>query len=62
MYEEQLRGKSGVRITIKKKDGSEEVLAEHPVEDGKEIKLTIDANLQAKIFSQLGENQGLHPQ
>ncbi|MDP4169902.1 MAG: penicillin-binding transpeptidase domain-containing protein, partial [Bacillota bacterium] len=58
VYEEQLRGKSGVKITIKKKNGTEEVLAEKPVEDGKEIKTTIDGDLQLQLFSKLAGKAG----
>jgi penicillin-binding protein 3 len=58
VYDEQLRGKAGVRIMVTKKLGGVEVLAEKPVEDGKQIQLTIDANLQAKIFSELKGEAG----
>jgi penicillin-binding protein 3 len=58
VYDEQLRGKAGVRILITKKLGGVDVLAEKPVEDGKQIQLTIDANLQAKIFAELKGEAG----
>ncbi|NHM30065.1 penicillin-binding transpeptidase domain-containing protein [Neobacillus terrae] len=58
VYEDQLRGQSGVKITIKKKDGSQEVLAEKPVQDGKEVQLTIDADLQLNIFGKMAGKAG----
>jgi penicillin-binding protein 3 len=58
VYDEQLKGKPGVKITIKKRNGDVEVLAEKPVEDGKNVKLTIDADVQAAIFDELGKEAG----
>lgn len=58
VYDEQLRGKSGTKITIKKPDGNSVVLAERPVEDGQNVKLTIDANLQERIFTELNGEAG----
>ncbi|WP_286230108.1 penicillin-binding transpeptidase domain-containing protein [Neobacillus mesonae] len=58
VFDEQLKGTTGVKISIKKADGSEEVLAEKPVEDGKDIKLTIDADLQVAIFDEMGKEAG----
>ncbi|MBY0145189.1 penicillin-binding transpeptidase domain-containing protein [Neobacillus niacini] len=53
VYDEHLKGKSGVKITIKKPDGSTEILAEKPVEDGQDLKLTIDIDKQASLYGQL---------
>ncbi|MDM5329758.1 penicillin-binding transpeptidase domain-containing protein [Neobacillus sp. CF12] len=53
VFDEQLKGKSGVTITIKKPDGSSEILAEKAVEDGQNLKLTIDIELQMKIYNEL---------
>lgn len=58
VYDEQLKGKSGVKITIKKKNVDAELLAEKPVEDGKTVKLTIDVDVQAAIFDQLDKEAG----
>ncbi|XJZ27120.1 penicillin-binding transpeptidase domain-containing protein [Bacillota bacterium Lsc_1132] len=58
VYNEQLKGQSGVKVTIKKKDGSEEILAEKPVQDGKNIALTIDAAVQQKIFTEMSGEAG----
>lgn len=53
VFDEQLKGKSGTKIMIKKSDGNIVVLAERPVEDGGDVELTIDANLQLQIFTEL---------
>nr|WP_251552320.1 penicillin-binding transpeptidase domain-containing protein [Neobacillus muris] len=58
VLDEQLKGQSGVKILIKKKDGGEEVLAEQPVADGKTVKLTIDADLQLMMFDEMGGEAG----
>ena len=53
VFDEQLKGKNGVKITIKKPDGSTELLAEKAVEDGPDVKLTIDINMQASLYAEL---------
>ncbi|WML24515.1 penicillin-binding transpeptidase domain-containing protein [Neobacillus sp. OS1-33] len=58
VYDEQLKGKTGVKITIKKKSGEVVLLAEKPVEDGKTVKLTIDADVQSAIYDELGKEAG----
>lgn len=58
VFDEQLKGMSGVKIIIRKKAGGETVLAEKPVVDGKDVKLTIDVHLQAKIFAEMGGEAG----
>jgi penicillin-binding protein len=58
VYEEQLRGQAGVRIMIQKKLGGVDVLAEKPVQDGKQVQLTIDSDLQGKMFTQLTGEAG----
>ncbi|MDQ0200831.1 penicillin-binding transpeptidase domain-containing protein [Neobacillus ginsengisoli] len=58
VYDRELRGTSGVKVTIKKKAGGEEVLAEKPVVNGKQLKLTIDVNLQVKLFNELSGEAG----
>jgi len=47
-----------VKITINKKNGDKEVLADKPVEDGKDVKLTIDVDMQTAIYDQLGKEAG----
>lgn len=59
VLDEQLKGESGVKITINKKDGGTDVvLAEKPVVDGKDVKLTVDADLQSVIFDEMGGEAG----
>ncbi|WP_164218302.1 penicillin-binding transpeptidase domain-containing protein [Virgibacillus sp. YIM 98842] len=50
-YEDRLKGERGVTIVVEKEDEEEVVLAETPVQDGENITLTIDINLQEKIFN-----------
>ncbi|MEH7413765.1 penicillin-binding transpeptidase domain-containing protein [Neobacillus drentensis] len=60
VLDEQLRGTSGVKIVIKKKaaGAANVVLAEKPVVDGKNVKLTIDAELQKSVFTEMGGEAG----
>jgi penicillin-binding protein len=58
VYEDQLRGTPGVKVTIKKADGTEKVLAEKQVANGQDIKLTIDANAQQKVFAGMNGEAG----
>ncbi|WP_299742995.1 penicillin-binding transpeptidase domain-containing protein [Rossellomorea sp. y25] len=67
VYEDQLRGKDGQRIYLKKEESEEVVtVAEQPVEDGKNITLTIDAEMQKKLYEQMKSETGtaaaLNPQ
>ncbi|ETI67461.1 penicillin-binding transpeptidase domain-containing protein [Neobacillus vireti] len=59
VLDEELKGESGVKIIIKKKGDDEDVvLAEKPVVDGKDVKLTIDADLQEVIYTELSAEIG----
>nr|WP_042354335.1 penicillin-binding transpeptidase domain-containing protein [Bacillus rubiinfantis] len=58
VFDERLKGTNGVNITIKNPDGTEETLAEKPVADGKNVKLTIDGDLQQMIFDEMGKESG----
>ena len=58
VYDKALKGQSGVVVTIKKKDGNNVTLAEKPVQDGKNITLTVDANVQQKLFSGMNGEAG----
>ncbi|PLS07992.1 penicillin-binding transpeptidase domain-containing protein [Neobacillus cucumis] len=60
VLDERLRGTSGVKIVIKKKAAGAEnvVLAEKPVVDGQDVKLTIDAELQKTVFNELNGEAG----
>ncbi|WP_226676436.1 penicillin-binding transpeptidase domain-containing protein [Rossellomorea aquimaris] len=67
VYEDQLRGKDGQRIYLKKPDSEDTVtVAEQPVQDGENITLTIDAEMQKKIYTQMKDEPGtataLNPQ
>ncbi|MCC3373278.1 penicillin-binding transpeptidase domain-containing protein [Cohnella sp. REN36] len=54
VFEERLRGQGGVRITIADADGREKaVLAEKSAEPGDTIKLTVDADLQERVYAEL---------
>ncbi len=65
VFEERLKGEHGVKIVIRKEDGSEVVLAEKEVKHGEDVQLTIDANVQQTIFNELkgevGTAAALHP-
>ena len=50
VLEKQLRGESGSKIIITQEDEEDTVLAEKKVKDGQNIQLTIDVNLQEKIY------------
>lgn len=65
LFDEKLKGENGVTLTIHKVDGSQEVLAQKEVKDGTDIRLTIDASLQTKVYGQMEGDAGtaavLHP-
>lgn len=65
VLDEQLKGQNGVKITIKKADGTETTLAEKEVKDGENVQLTIDAAMQTKLYQQLAGQAGtaaaIHP-
>lgn len=53
LFEKELKGQNGCRIYIVDSDGNEkEELACHIVENGKDIKLTIDSELQKALYEQ----------
>lgn len=58
VLEEQLKGTNGVKISIVKKDGSVKTLAEKPVQDGQDVKLTIDVVIQQQLYDQLKGKAG----
>lgn len=58
LYEKRLRGKNGSKITILDENGDEkEVLADTPVQDGENIQVTIDSNLQTVLYDQYREDK-----
>ncbi|MFT8322650.1 MAG: penicillin-binding transpeptidase domain-containing protein [Bacillus sp. (in: firmicutes)] len=58
VFEEQLKGTNGLKISINKADGSNVVLAEKEVKNGESVKLTIDADLQKKIYDEMDGDAG----
>lgn len=58
LFEQELKGKDGCRIYIVDEEGNEkEELACIPVQDGEDIRLTIDARLQISIYEQFKEDK-----
>lgn len=61
VYEEILRGKDGKEIYIEDENGKKvKTVARQEVENGKDVKLTIDANKQKQIYESLEENKGAY--
>lgn len=61
VYEEILRGKDGKEIYIEDENGKKvKTVAKQEVENGKDVKLTIDANKQKQIYESLEENKGAY--
>lgn len=68
LYEEKLRGQDGVKIIIEKQDADTKediLLAEKPVQHGEHVQVTIDVNIQEKIFAAYENKSGtaaaVHP-
>lgn len=66
IYEERLKGKDGVEIYIESSDGTRKTdIAKIDVQNGEDIKLTIDSNIQTKLYNELKDNEGcfvvMHP-
>lgn len=58
LFEKELKGKNGCRVYIVNSEGKEkEELAYILVQDGHNIKLTIDANLQSSLYEQFKEDK-----
>lgn len=58
-FDKNLRGTTGGKLSITDADGVEKkVLIEHEVQNGKDIKLTIDAKAQKTAFDSLGGKAG----
>ena len=59
LYEKQLKGKDGCDIKILDSDGKvKEVLASDLKEDGENVKLTIDSELQKSLYQQFKDDPG----
>jgi len=66
IYEERLKGKDGVEIYIEDSEGNRKTdIAKIDVQNGETIKLTIDSNIQQKLYNQLKQDEGffvvMHP-
>lgn len=58
-FDKDLRGTTGGKLSITDADGVEKkILIEHEVQNGKDIKLTIDAKAQKTAFDSLGGKAG----
>lgn len=65
-YEERLKGKDGVEIYIEDSEGNRKAdIAKIDVQNGEDIKLTIDSTIQTKLYNELKDNEGffvvMHP-
>lgn len=59
LFEKELKGQDGCRIYIEDSSGiMKEELAGIPVQNGKDIQLTIDAGLQETLYEQFSEDKG----
>lgn len=65
LYEKQLKGEPGATIYVEKENEENIVLAEKEVENGKNLILTLDINLQDKLYDSYGKDAGtaaaIHP-
>lgn len=58
LYEKELKGQDGCRIYIEDADGNQTTeLASVEVQDGQDIKLTIDSGLQKSVYEQFQEDK-----
>ena len=58
-YEDKIRGIDGVEIYIADENGNKlHVIAKQDKQDGEDVKLTIDSNLQSKLYEQLKNDKG----
>ena len=59
LYETELKGKDGCKIYIVDSEGNEKTtIAETIKEDGKDIRLTIDTDLQKELYEQFENDRG----
>lgn len=59
-YEDKIRGIDGVEIYIEDENGNNiKQIARQDKQDGEDIKLTIDSNLQSKVYNQMQNDKGL---
>lgn len=58
-YEERLKGKDGIGVYVEDEKGNiVKKVVETEAQDGENIKLTIDATMQVKLYEELKEEQG----
>lgn len=59
LFEQRLRGIDGCKIFIEDKDGNEkQVLAQISERNGEDVTLTIDAELQSRVYAQMESDKG----
>ena len=59
LLEERIRGIDGCKVYIEDKDGKEkQVLAEIKAHNGEDVTLTIDLDMQAKLYDQMKNDKG----
>ncbi|RDW15652.1 penicillin-binding transpeptidase domain-containing protein [Oceanobacillus chungangensis] len=58
LYEQRLKGEPGIQVTISKENEEDVVIVEKPVKNGENISVTIDINIQEKIYANYGEDSG----
>lgn len=59
VYEERIKGKDGLKIYIEDNNGNiVKTIAETKGNDGEDIKLTIDINLQTKLYEKIKNDKG----
>lgn len=65
LYEDHLQGEHGVKVMIKTEDDEEIIIADKEVKNGESLQLTIDANVQEKVYEAYEGNIGttavIHP-
>ena len=60
LYEKELKGRNGCEISIVDQNGNKRaVLASIPKQDGQNIQLTIDSELQTSLYRKFAEDPGL---
>lgn len=65
IFDEQLKGERGIKITVSQEVGDDIVLAEKEVKDGENIQLTLDVNIQEELYKAYDDKAGtaaaIHP-
>lgn len=60
IFNDKLKGKDGIEIYIEKDGNKVKTLAKKDVENGEDIKLTIDAKSQTEIYNEFKNDEGAH--